>query len=206
MKTLLGLVSVFFLSISLSASANPYSYYGERIYPPFPDYRSTNPAKILEDGLNRMRTFLEQGGADDPAKLYTFLQDQVAPYFDFERMAAWVSRPYYQQMSERQKTVFRNRLQENFLRTLAMQIGTFREPQPRIDFLQPRRTGPNQMEISARVLPSKGYPIRLTFRLWRGPQGWKVIDAAANGTSAMRYYRQRFIKQIRYSGLKGIEP
>ncbi len=205
MKTLLGLFSASLLLLSVTVDANPYSHYGRAIYPPLPDYQSTSPAKILEDGLNRMRTFLEQGGADDPAELYPFLQEQVAPYFDFERMAAWVASPYYRQMSKRQKTVLRSRLQETFLRTLAQQIGTFSKPHPRIDFLRPRRTGPNQMEISARVLPVKGYPIRLTFRLLRGPGGWKVIDVAANGTSAVRYYRQRFINQIRYSGRQGIE-
>lgn len=201
MKILLGLVSTFLLLVSLSVAANPYPYHNKGSYPPFPDYQSTNPAKILEDGLNRMRTFLERGGAGDPAKLYTFLQEQVAPYFDFERMAMWVGRPYYQQMSERQKTVLRNRLQETFLRSLATQIGTFSEPPPRIDFLRPRPTGPNQMEISARVLPSQGqgYPIQLSFRLWRGREGWKVIDASANGTSAVLYYRQEFINQLRYS-------
>lgn len=201
MKILSGLVSAFLLMLSLSVEANPYSYYNRGIYPPFPDYQNTNPAKILEDGLNRMKRFFEQGGADDPAELYTFLRDQVTPFFDFERMAAWVSGPYYREMSDRQRTVLRNRLQENFLRVLADQLGTFSKPQPRVDFLQPRRVGPNQMDISARVLPSQGYPIRLTFRLWRGPQGWKVIDVSANGTSAVRYYRQQFIKQIRYSGI-----
>lgn len=204
MKTLLGLVSICLLLMSLSVVANPYPYSSKGIYPPFPDYQSSNPAKILEDGLNRMRTFLEQGGSDDPAKLYTFLQEQVAPYFDFERMAMWVGRPYYQQMGERQKTVLRNRLQETFLKSLATQIGTFSNPPPRIDFLRPRRTGPDQMEISARVLPSQGYPVRLTFRLWSGQEGWKVIDVAANGTSAVRYYRQQFINQMRYSTTQGI--
>lgn len=202
MKTLSGLFSALLLMLSGSVDAHPYANYGKGIYPPLPDYQNTIPAKILEDGLDRMRRFLEQGGADDPAELYTFLRDQVAPFFDFERMTAWVSGPYYRQMSDRQRTVLRNRLQENFLKTLANQLGTFSEPQPRVDFLQPRRIGPNQMDISARVLPKQGYPIRLTFRLWRGPRGWKVIDVSANGTSAVRYYRQQFIKQIRYSGAR----
>ncbi|MEN8129697.1 MAG: ABC transporter substrate-binding protein [Pseudomonadota bacterium] len=200
MKTLVKLLLATLVIIGTHAEANPYPYRGDGYTPLRPNYQDIGPAKLLATGIKRMREFLAQHGTDDPAKLYRFLETEIIPYFDFERMAAWVAKPHYERMAENQKTGFRSRLQEVFLKTLANQIGMFSKPQPRIDFLRPRRSGPNEMVASARVLPVKGYPVRLTFRFWKGPQGWKVIDASANGTSAVRYYRQQFIERARRSG------
>lgn len=200
MKNLANLVLATLVIIAANAEANPYAYRGDSYTPPRPNYQDIGPAKLLATGIKRMRDFLAQSGTDDPTKLYSFLETQITPYFDFERMAAWVAKPHYQKMTENQKAGFRDRLQEVFLRTLANQIGMFSNPQPRIDFLRPRRSGPNEMMVSARILPDQGYPVRLTFRFWKGPQGWKVIDASANGTSAVRYYRQQFIERARRSG------
>lgn len=202
MKTLINLLFATLFITCVTAEANPYPYRGSGIYAPPPDYQAIGPAHLLEEGLNRMRDFLAQGGADNPADLYTFLQEQVTPYFDFERMAAWVAKPYYQRMTQKQQIRFRNNLQEVFLKTLAKQIGAFSKPKPRIDFLRPRAKGPNEISVSARVLPANGYPIRLTFRFWRGKEGWKVVDASANGTSAVHYYRQKFLENARRSGLQ----
>lgn len=202
MKTLVHLLLITLFTASVAAQANPYPYRGSDFHSPPPNYQSSGPAHLLKEGLNRMRDFLAQGGADNPADLYTFLQEQVTPYFDFERMAAWVAKPYYQRMTQKQRTRFRIGLQESFLKTLAKQIGTFSKPQPRIDFLRPQAKGPNEIHVSARVLPANGYPIRLTFRFLRGEEGWKVIDASANGTSAVRYYRQLFLEKARRSGLE----
>ncbi len=205
MKSILSILLIILVSISTTIEANPLPYREGMTLPPFPRTRTASPAELLNEGLQRMRDFLAKGGADDPARLYPFLQEEIAPYFDFDRMAAWVSRPHYQQMTDRQRTRFRNRLQEVFFKSLAQQIGTFSDdPQPRIDFLQPQRTGPNEVVARARVLPEKGYPIRLTFRFRRGKDGWKVIDTASNGVSAVRYYRQYFLKQVRSYGLQSI--
>jgi len=202
MKTLMNLLLATLFITSVAAEANPYPYRGGGFYTPPRDYQAAGPAHLLKEGLNRMRDFLAQGGAGNPAELYTFLQEQVTPYFDFERMAAWVAKPYYQRMTKKQQTRFRSSLQEVFLKTLARQIGTFSNPQPRIDFLRPQAKGPNEIHVSARVLPANSYPIRLTFRFLRGEEGWKVVDASANGTSAVRYYRQKFLEKARRSGLE----
>lgn len=200
MKTLIKLLFATLVIIGIHAQANPYPYRGDGYAPPRSNYQDIGPAKLLAAGIKRMREFLARSGANDPTRLYNFLETEITPYFDFERMAAWVAKPHYQYMTENQKAGFRGRLQEVFLRTLADQIGMFSKPQPRIDFLRPRRSGPNEMVVSARILPDQGYPVRLTFRFWKGPQGWKVIDASANGTSAVRYYRQQFIERARRSG------
>ena len=204
MKNLVSTLFIALVGISTSAEANPPPYHQRMTIPSLPQAQAASPAELLDQGLQRMRDFLAEGGADDPARLYTFLEEEIAPYFDFERMAAWVSRPYYQQMTDRQRTRFRSRLKEVFLQSLARQIGTFSDPQPRIAFLRPQRTGPNEVTASARVLSERGYPVRLKFRFRGGEEGWKVVDTAANGVSAVHHYRHSFLTRVRRYGLQSV--
>jgi phospholipid transport system substrate-binding protein len=197
MKTQLILfLCVLFVSGSLQA--NPYPYPSVPLTPPV-DNAKKNPAQLLEEALSHMRKFLAEGGADDPAQLYTFLDKEVSPYFDFDQMAALVARPFYQRMTEKQQRRFRNKLKELFLRAVAQQLGTYRDPQPRVDFSLPQRRGRNTVIVNARVLPATGYPVHLSFRFYRGKEGWKVIDASSNGISAVYFYRQQYLKQMRRS-------
>jgi phospholipid transport system substrate-binding protein len=46
------------------------------------------------------------------------------------------------------------------------------------------------------ILQASGYPANLDFRFYRGKTGWKVFDVAANGSSALTYYRQYFARKM----------
>jgi ABC-type transporter MlaC component len=186
------------LFVSGSLQANPYPYRSVPLTPPVNNAKN-NPAQLLEEALKHMREFLAEGGADDPAQLYTFLDKAVSPYFDFDQMAALVARPFYQRMTDKQQRRFRNKLKELFLRAVARQLGTYRDPQPRVDFSRPQRRGRNTVIVKARILPATGYPVRLSFRFYRGKEGWKVVDASSNGMSAVYFYRQQYLKQMRRS-------
>lgn len=169
-------------------------------YRPLPDYRSNNPAQLLEDGIARLQMFVAQKGLRDPQVLTAFLNEQIAPFFDFDRMARLVGGRFYDQLDETEKARFRRRLSNMFFSALSRNLGAYADPQPRIDFLPPRRRGADEVEVAARVLPWRGYPIRLVFRFARTPDGWKIYDASYNGQSAVLYYRRYVMEQIRRYG------
>jgi phospholipid transport system substrate-binding protein len=50
---------------------------------------------------------------------------------------------------------------------------------------------------SIAVLNPSAYPARIDFRFYRGAEGWKVYDVAANGQSAVAYYRREFRQMMR---------
>ncbi len=197
-----------FLSLVLTlgvAQAEP-GYYGQPgYYPPHPDYEQETPATLLEDGIQRIQVFIKQKGIKDPEVLTAFLNEQMAPYFDFEYMARLVGGRFYLQLEPTLKVQFRSRLQKMFFSALGRNLGAYTDPMPRIDFIkQPRIRDYNEVEVAARVLPAQGYPIRLIFRFVRTDDGWKVYDASYNGMSAVMYYRKYFMEQVRRYGTRAL--
>jgi phospholipid transport system substrate-binding protein len=175
-----------------------YGPYGPAMgYPMMPDYRTTGPAQLLEDALERLKTFFSGDQPPPPQVIARFVDEQIAPYFDFEGMAEWIARPYYERMSPAERAELTAKVKEAFLGILARELGAFAKPQPQVSFYRARPAGRGQIEVPARVLPANGYPIRLTFRFRQGDDGWKVIDVSSNGLSAVQYLRQQFIQMIR---------
>lgn len=151
-----------------------------------------SPAVILRQGIDRLKGFLARGAAD-PADVQAFLDQEIAPYFDFAYMSQWAGGPLYRQMDEAQKAEFAANLKQLFFAALARNLGTFSTTAPRIDIF-PARVRPYSREVTvnARVMRDRGQVVNLQFRFYRGDEGWKVFDVTANGTSAVAYYRRYF--------------
>ncbi len=191
---------LLFAAVTLGTSATfaqTYPLGPHAQYAPQQASQVQGPRQMLKERMKMLRDFLLEGGGDEKANLYAFLRDEIAPHFDFERMAAWVARPYYRDMSDRERTRLRERLQEMLLRALAAELGTYRQPLPRVDFYRPRPVRSAMVDVSARVRPVYGYPTRLTFRLYRGQDGWKVINVSRDGNSAIYHLRREFLNSAR---------
>ena len=67
-----------------------------------------------------------------------------------------------------------------------------------------RRQGYDQVVVTARVIPSNSFPIRIDFRFMQGPGGWKIYDVGTNGNSAVAYYRAYFNNLIRTRGFAAL--
>lgn len=151
------------------------------------------PDQIVRQGIDRLKGFMARGGAAKPAEIKAFLDREISPYFDFDYMAKWAGGSTYRQMNAQQRSHFAAKLRRLFFSALARNLGTYSNTQPRIDVSRPRpRRGSNEVDVVTRVTRQGGYPMNLTFRFYRGRQGWKVFDVTANGTSAVAYYRKYF--------------
>jgi len=151
------------------------------------------PDQIVRQGIDRLKGFMARGGAAKPAEIQAFLDAEISPYFDFDYMAKWAGGSTYRQMNAHQRSQFAAKLKRLFFSALARNLGTYSNSQPRIDISRPRpRRGSNEVDVMTRVTQRGGYPMNLTFRFYRGAQGWRVFDVTANGTSAVAYYRKYF--------------
>lgn len=161
---------------------------------------SQTPLDVLRAGIDQLQDFIASGEIYDLEKFEAYVNRQVKPFFDFEEMSLLVAGPYFKNMAAAEREQFKVRLEGMFLRAFMRQVSQHAGPQPQIDFLRPRFRGPDEVEALARVLFQDGSVKRLVFRFHRGDQGWKIYDVAANGTSAVLYYRRHFISQARQHG------
>lgn len=208
------------IALAGSAVAQPYYGYGQgpggyqsgaQTMPPRTGYgypsqppamQQTDAASVLQKGMDDMLAFLRQSPPPGPMDVAVYLETKVAPAFDFTYMARAAAGPVYRDMDEGQKQRLEQKLKEMFLGTLAKRLASFEQQQ--VQYLPPRRGRGNRATIGVLVQNPAGYPAKLDFQMMRGEEGWKIVDVAANNTSALAFYRNYFKQAM--SGRSGPPP
>lgn len=191
--TFLSVVLVFISTFSLSVNAAPYSPYPSNY--PAPSLDIVAPATIVKTGITKLTDFIRSGAAKDPIKARTFLETEVAPYFDFNYMARWSAGPAWRTMTAEQRKTLQNRITQSFMTTLAGKLTSYTN-QP-IRYFTPRGQTRDDVRVSAWIMQPNGIPTKLEFRFYKGEDGWKIFDVKAAGNSAVVYYRNQFRKLYR---------
>jgi len=153
------------------------------------------PATIVRTGITKLTGFIRSGAAKNPIKAQTFLETEVAPYFDFNYMARWAAGPAWRSMSPAQRKQLQSRITESFMTTLSQKLGRYSNQQ--IRYFTPRGQGRNDVRVSAWIMQPNGIPTKLEFRFYKAEDGWKIFDVKAAGRSAVVYYRSQFNKLYR---------
>jgi phospholipid transport system substrate-binding protein len=152
------------------------------------------PAQVLHEGIAKLLKFMRQPQRPSQQAIAAFLQNEIAPYFDFAYMSTWVAGPMNRRMNDAQRVELAQAIEQLLLGTLANRLAGYQNQDVR--FYPPRRVGENEVKVRVAILQANGYPANLDFRFYRGQGGWKVFDVTANGSSALTYYRQYFSRRM----------
>ncbi|MCU7920487.1 MAG: ABC transporter substrate-binding protein [Candidatus Thiodiazotropha sp. (ex Epidulcina cf. delphinae)] len=187
-------ITLLALLISTVLQASPgYSYPQSRIQAP--QLQENDPGAVLREGMTKLLRFLRQSDRPDPQTISAFLEQEVAPYFDFDYMATWAAGPMNRRMNDQQRVEMAQTIKEMLLGTLTERLGSYSNQDVR--FFRPRRAGENEVKVRVGILQAGGYPANIDFRFYRSEAGWKVFDVSANGNSALAFYRQYFMSRLR---------
>jgi phospholipid transport system substrate-binding protein len=193
-----NLLAVLFALVSSTlthtVNAAPYAPYPPPYYQA-PQTESSAPATIVKAGINKLTTFIRNGGAQNPEQARTFLETEVAPYFDFNYMTRWAAGPAWRSMTPEQRASMQERITQAFMTTLAQKLTSYTN-QP-IRYFTPRGQGSDDVRVSAWIMQPNGIPTKLEFRFYKGKDGWKIFDVKAGGNSAVVYYRNQFRSMYR---------
>lgn len=182
---ILSLILVLPATASAQGSG-PYPYPGYQ-----PPTAQENPGVVLRAGIDKVLAFLDGGGASQRDKLVSFVERELAGYFDFVSMTRWSMGPQLQYLNTEQRREAVDRLRGMFLHALVRQLTNY-EPD-RVQYLPPRGNPySNEMVLSIQTYPRSGYPHRLDFYFYRGRSGWKIFDVASDGLRATSVYREHF--------------
>jgi phospholipid transport system substrate-binding protein len=201
MKSYFWLPFIALLGIGSIAQAQPPFRPGPGAYAPTkPAHPQTEAAAELRAGLDKLTDFLNRKEKPNKLQVAAFLDETIAPYFDFDYMAKWVAGRNFSALSARQREALAASIEARFLGALAGKLAKYQGQKVR--FFRPRRGPRGAISIPVGVLRPGGYPSKLEFRMYRAQDGWKVYDVIANGRSAVAYYRQE-MRQSRSSGRPG---
>jgi len=156
-----------------------------------------DPGYVIKTTLDKITTFSSNSDKINPVKLRGFIENEIIPHFDFDNMSHWITGRYARNMTEKDKADFQRNLRETFLTSLAKHLGSFDAKNTRVQFARARYRGPSESFVSANVYRPDSLTVELDFRMRRDGDNWKIIDIKANGSSAVLYYRQHFISQLR---------
>ncbi len=162
------------------------------------------PDKVLKQGIHDLQKFLNSDQAGNKEALMGLIQARIAPQFDIDALARWSGGYWYGQMNPAQRKAFTVKLSKSFFSSLADIIGGYAGNMPEVRFMPPRKISQNEVDVSARVLPTNNYPIDVRFSFHRTPRGWMIFDVSTNGISAVSYYRKMFNMRARQGGLEAL--
>ena len=164
--------------------------YGQQRAPAARIERRPGPEAVIQSGMENLIDYLSRKPRPTKMDLAVYLKEKVAPGFDFERMARAAMGRAYRALSPQGRKALVDRLEQDFLGVMARHLARF--DGQRIRYFRPRWMGPNRARVTIGLAGSgKRYPARLDFLMYRGRDGWKVYDLAANGQSAVSHYRRK---------------
>jgi phospholipid transport system substrate-binding protein len=196
MKIKLVTIALLLLVFSMYTQASPgYGYHplDAQAY-----QQAAGPGEVLREGMTKLLNFMRQTERPNPELIAAFLETEIVPYFDFAYMAQWSAGSAYQNMSGKQKAMLQQKIKTMLLSTLSKGLASYENQDVR--FFRPRRVSPNEVKVRMGILQAGGYPAKIDFRFYRGDSGWKIFDVAANGNSAVAYFRQYFTRLARQQG------
>ncbi len=180
----------------------PFVAQAGNYYPPQEIAGLEEPARVLRTGVETLTGYLGNNQDVPRAQLRAFLEQEIVPYFDFNRMAFWAAGSVNRHLNPEQRQQLTGMLKERFLQAMAEQLSGYKHS--RIQYLRPRgnpRRG--NVTLGVRVFGADSYPVQIDFKLYRGSNGWKVYDVVANGVSAVNHYRNEFSQLVKRYGVRG---
>jgi len=154
------------------------------------------PAMQLRMGVDSLLAFMNQEPRPASPAIARFLDSEIAPFFDFNHMARAAAGRFYLRLDAGQRAAMAEEIKRLFLTRLTEKLVNYGGQ--RVRYLRPRLAPDGRRALVSMTIldPGSYYPARIDFRLAQGPNGWAVIDIAANGQSAVAYYRQQMRREL----------
>jgi phospholipid transport system substrate-binding protein len=161
------------------------------------------PTTVLRHGIETLTGYLDNHHSVPPEQLRYFLDTEIVPYIDFQRMSYWAAGSLNRYLTPLQRRRLSEFVKARFLNAMVAQLGHYR--QSYLEYL-PLRGNPYEGEVTLalRVYGVNDYPVLLEFRLYRAEAGWKVYDVVANGLSAVAHYRNELSLLAQRYGVEGL--
>lgn len=146
----------------------------------------------------------KDGMKADTSKLYSLVNSDVLPHFDFEMMSQRVLGKYWRTATPGDQEAFVREFRQLLVRTYATALLNYSGQE--IEYKPFRMAeGENTAVVRTAVRNSGGPAIPIDYRLYLNMSGeWKVFDLKIDGVSLISNYRTSFGGEVRQIGVGGL--
>ena len=166
--------------------------------PPAQELVKSTTTKVL-DTLREEREAIEA----DPERIYSLVDQYIAPHFDLTRMSRRVLGKYWRKATPEQREGFVREFKTLLTHTYAAVLRQYSDET--VTFLTPReREDRNEISVRTEIDLSDGPAIPITYELYLTDGAWKVYDVSIDGISLVINYRSTFKSEVRLNGMDGL--
>ncbi len=142
--------------------------------------------------------------AGNRARMQQLVETMILPYVDFERATALTVGHYWRQATPGQKQQLIGEFRALLIHTYAGALSQIGDQT--LQFL-PLRADPSDTDVEVRFEVRQargGEPIRVSYRMYKSADGWKVYDVNLLGAWLVQTYKGNFSAEITRGGIDGL--
>jgi phospholipid transport system substrate-binding protein len=148
------------------------------------------PLESVKKTVERVIQVLQQPGISDARKAETrqTIRGILLPRFDFDEMARRSLGSHWKELDGRQKefvSAFTNFMENSYLSALESYKGE------KVVYLR-ERVEQDFAEVNTEIIPTKGEPVSVNYRLHLLEGDWKVYDVVVENISLVNNFRSQF--------------
>jgi phospholipid transport system substrate-binding protein len=157
---------------------------------------------ISNELLERIKADSALRGGDF-ARRQSLIDEKVAPYVDFERMARLSVGYGWRGATSAQRQALMREFRTCVILTYSGAMSRVTDEQVTV---QPVRAqlGDSEVVVRTRIDSASGEPSELDYRLEKTEAGWKIYDVTIMGVSMVETFRDSFVGEIGRSGVEGL--
>jgi len=168
-----------------------------------PATQFSHPRETIQQGVKRLQAFIASDAMADPVRVKTFMEKEVAQFFDFHAMSHLILGPLNYRLNTQQRKGVTAMVKKAFLTALAANLSDYRGG--KVDYVNVSgNLNLGKVYVTLAIHLPKQHPTIAKLRFAHGPGGWKIIDVSANGVSAVAHYRNYVRSVVQRSGVEGL--
>jgi len=171
-----------------------------------PLHAQTAPDKFIETVSNRALERIRNDpaiAAGNTARVLRFVDEEIMPHVNFERMTALAVGRAWREASPEQRRELIEQFRLLLVRTYS---GALSQATDKTVRMRPLRgdAGAAEVLVRSELVGARGDPIQMDYRLERAGQDWKIYDVNVLGIWIVQTYRDQFAQEASAKGLDGL--
>jgi len=144
--------------------------------------------------------------AGNRKRILAVVNEKILPHADFQRATALAVGRHWREATPEQKERLISEFRDLLMYTYAGAMSQIKEDYP-LQYL-PVRAAPGATEVEVRFQVQRprhnAEPIRVSYRMAKSPEGWKIYDVNVVGVWMSEAYKNTFAAEISRGGIDGL--